>query len=98
MQSAKPISNYKRKLDAEQEKELERKNRLKKISEELEAIRLAVRLRRRAEREEYYRERGVKPGPWAWFQVLPEWLQAILLGLAISVPVIVGAIIYTSTL
>jgi hypothetical protein len=67
-------------------------------SKEAEARRLQEaeerRRARRAECDAYYLDRGVKPGPWAWYQVLPEWQQAILLGLSIAVPVvglIVGA-------
>jgi hypothetical protein len=40
--------------------------------------------RQRAEREEWYRARGVEPGPFAWFYVLPDWLRAVLVGLAIA--------------
>ena len=35
-----------------------------------------------------YRERGVEPGPLAWFRLLPDWLQPILLGLAFTAPVV----------
>ncbi len=45
------------------------------------------RARRHAERIAYYLDRSVKPGPWARFQVLPEWQQAILFGLFIAVPI-----------
>lgn len=48
----------------------------------------------RSQRESYYRQRGVEPGPWAWFGVLPDWVQAILLGLAISTPVVIAAVVY----
>ena len=41
---------------------------------------------RRAEREQAYRAKGVEPGPWAWFQVLPDLAQAALMGLAIAIP------------
>jgi hypothetical protein len=39
---------------------------------------------RRAAREQYYRDRGIEPGPWAWYQFLPEWAQAIILGVAFA--------------
>jgi hypothetical protein len=51
------------------------------------------RLAREA-RDKYYRDRGVKPGPWAWFQVLPDWLQPILVGLALTGPVVLLAALY----
>jgi hypothetical protein len=60
-------------------------------SKEAEARRLQEaeerRRARRAERDAYYLDRGVKPGPWAWYRVLPDWQQAILFGLFIAVPI-----------
>lgn len=53
--------------------------------DEREADRLARRMRRDA----YYRARGIEPGAWAWFQTIPEVWQAILMGLAFSVPLVV---------
>jgi hypothetical protein len=47
-----------------------------------------------AERDKAYRAKGVKPGPWAWFQVLPEWVQAVALGLAAPAPIIVAIVIW----
>lgn len=55
--------------------------------------RVARRVARREAREATYRERGIKPGPLAWFRVLPEWQQAVFLGLAIAAPV-VGLIVF----
>lgn len=43
----------------------------------------------RPAREAYYRARGVEPGPLAWYRVLPEWQQAIVLGLALAAPTVV---------
>jgi hypothetical protein len=68
----------------------EQEAKRKKWQEEQEA----QRQQRRAEREAYYRSRGVEPGPWAWYKVLPEWGQAVLLGLAISAPVLVIAVVF----
>jgi len=48
----------------------------------------AARAERRAERDKAYRAKGVEPGPWAWFKVLPDVTQAILLGLAFAVPAV----------
>jgi hypothetical protein len=45
------------------------------------------RAQRRAERDAYYLDRGIKPGPFAWYQLLPDWQQAILLGIACAAPV-----------
>jgi hypothetical protein len=47
-----------------------------------------------AERDKAYRAKGVKPGPWAWFRVLPEWVQAVALGLAAPAPIIVGIVVW----
>jgi hypothetical protein len=56
------------------------------------------RAARRAAREQYDRDRGVEPGPWAWYQVLPEWAQAIVLGVAFAVlPSIVLVVIVCCT-
>lgn len=53
---------------------------------ELAAADAARTAARRAERDAGYRARGVEPGPWAWFRVLPDLAQAGLWGLAIAVP------------
>lgn len=45
------------------------------------------RRRRRAERDAYYLDQGVKPGLLAWYRALPDWLQAIVLGLSLVMPV-----------
>ena len=50
------------------------------------ADRKAARAARRAARDDVYRSRGINPGPWAWFQALPEVAQAVLLGLAFALP------------
>jgi hypothetical protein len=41
---------------------------------------------RLAERDAAYRAKGVEPGPWAWFWVLPDLTQAILLGVTFAIP------------
>lgn len=51
------------------------------------------RIKKREAREEYYRSRGIEPGPWAWFQALPEFVQPILIGLAIAAPVLILALV-----
>lgn len=30
------------------------------------------------------REKGIEPGPMAWFKVLPDWIQAVLMGAGLS--------------
>ena len=35
-----------------------------------------------------YRAKGVEPGPWAWFKVLPDTVQAIMIGLAFAIPTV----------
>jgi biopolymer transport protein ExbB/TolQ len=40
----------------------------------------------RAERDAAYEARGITPGPMAWFWALPDLCQAILMGLALAVP------------
>lgn len=57
-------------------------------AEEAEEIRRRDEEReaRRAERDAYYRSRGVEPGRWAWFYLLPDWLQPILVGIALAIP------------
>ena len=45
-------------------------------------------------REEFYRDRGVEPGPMAWFKVLPDWVQPIILGVAVAIPAGVIAVVW----
>lgn len=57
--------------------------------EEARLVREKSRLRRKAERDAYYLDRGIKPGPMAWYYLLPDWARAAAIGLAIAVPVLV---------
>jgi hypothetical protein len=64
------------------------------------AIRLATqqriageKLARKLDRDAAYRARGVEPGPFAWYQVLPELGQAAVMGLALAVPVVAVVVI-----
>jgi hypothetical protein len=41
--------------------------------------------RRRAERDEAYRSRGIEPGRLAWFKSLSDLTQALILGSVFSV-------------
>jgi len=43
---------------------------------------------RRVARDAYYRGRGVEPGPLAWYRALPNWQQAIVLGVAMATPAV----------
>ncbi len=44
---------------------------------------------RRAQRDEAYRAIGIEPGPFAWYKALPDWTQALLMGLAIALPAVI---------
>jgi hypothetical protein len=52
------------------------------------AERRAAAESRKAQRDAFYRTKGVEPGPWAWFKVLPDLAHAILLELAFWVPAV----------
>ena len=45
---------------------------------------------RREARDDYYRSRGVEPGLFAWFKVLPDLVQALAFGLTLGMPILVG--------
>jgi hypothetical protein len=60
-----------------------------RLAEQTRIEREKERQRRRAVRDAYYLDRGIKPGPLAWYRVLPDWLQAIGLGLSLALPVVV---------
>jgi hypothetical protein len=72
-----------------------------KVAQERAAVRAAEREARRqqrhVERQKYYRNRGVEPGPWAWYKILPDWVQAVLMGLAISAPILIGAVVFAKS-
>jgi hypothetical protein len=59
------------------------------VTEQARIEREKERLRRKAVRDAFYLGRGVKPGPLAWYRILPDWLQAIVLGLSLGLPVAV---------
>jgi muconolactone delta-isomerase len=46
----------------------------------------------KARRDKSYRARGIEPGPFAWFKLWPEWLQATLLGLAVPSPIVMAIV------
>ncbi len=48
---------------------------------------------RRADREAELRAKGIEPGPMAWFKELPDLTQALLLGIAITIPVLVAMVL-----
>ena len=80
-------------LEAESAKLAEERRRLGEIAareraEHRIALEAARRSERRAERDMKYRAKGVEPGPWAWFKVLPDVTQALLLGLGFSMPTV----------
>jgi hypothetical protein len=41
----------------------------------------------RHSRHELYRQRGIQPGPLAWYRAMSDLTQALLLGLAFALPV-----------
>ena len=51
--------------------------------------RLELRTQRKADRDEFYRERGIEPGPFACFSLLPDWIQVVGLGLCLGGTLIV---------
>src|SRR5262245_2171504 len=55
--------------------------------ERAERRRLAKEAKRAAYLD-YLAERGVKPGPLAWFRLLPDWAQPIVIGLALALAVV----------
>jgi hypothetical protein len=67
----------------ELERTIEERNRLE---EQRRSERADSKARRREERNEYYLDRGIKPGPFAWWQLMPDWLQAIMIGLVVAKP------------
>lgn len=50
----------------------------------------AEKLRRKQIQDQYWMDRGVEPGPLAFYRAWPEWLQAITLSLMISLPLAIG--------
>jgi hypothetical protein len=79
------------KLAAEVEQCREEKLRRTRQKAQEAALRAEQTAARRAERDKAYRAMGIEPGPWAWYQALPEVQQAIVLGLAFGLPA--GAIL-----
>ena len=69
--------------EAARKLEADRRERERVLREEEEARRW-----KRALRDAYYLDRGVKPGPTAWFRILPDWVQAILMGVAGGVSIV----------
>ena len=73
--------------------ELERaEEELNRVEEQRRSERAESKARRRAERNEFYLDRGIKPGPFAWWQLMPEWLQAVMLGFVVAIPATVALV------
>ena len=66
----------------------ERRRKADELRRQRAERRAQERNRRQADRNEYYLERGVKPGPLAWYRVLPDWLQAVIIGFAAAIPAV----------
>jgi hypothetical protein len=53
----------------------------------------ALKAARRKERERWYRARGIEPNAWAWFWALPDVAQAVVVGLALSIPALILVVV-----
>jgi len=75
--------------------EAEREEARRRAAAQAEAKQVAreARAASRAEREAYLRSRGVEPGPFAWYGLLPDWGQAIVLGLTLAVPLVLFLVV-----
>lgn len=65
----------------------EKRSQRKRLAEDSRKAREEARKLRQIEWDKYYLRRGIVPGPLAWYHVLPEWAQPILLGLAFGIPI-----------
>jgi hypothetical protein len=74
------------KREREQQERAARRAKWAVEREAFRAERAAKQAARRAERDKAYRAKGVEPGPLAWFKVLPDLIQAIVLGLLLAIP------------
>lgn len=78
----------------EEKRSEERQQREAELLKQRREQRQAERERKREERNAYYLARGINPGPLAWYFVMPDWAQAITLGVAVAViPVLVIVIL-----
>jgi hypothetical protein len=81
-------SNRQDQLRKEQE-EFQEAQRLAEEKKQLRDERRAEEERlRKAQSDNYYLLRGVEPGPFAWFYVLPDWTQATIIGFCIATPIV----------
>ncbi len=79
-----------RQLEADEQEAIRERERARARARACERAERAARAeQKRQAREAYYRESGVEPGPMAWYRVLPDWQQAIVLGLAFAAPAVV---------
>lgn len=69
------------------EDEAQEKLQKKRLAAESRKLREERRMLRQVEWDRYFLRRGIEPGPLAWYYVLPEWAQPILLGLALGIPI-----------
>lgn len=53
---------------------------------------------RRSQDRDWFKARGVEPGPMAWFKVLPDWFQAIFMGLILAAVVLFVVLILSGKL
>ena len=81
-----PFAELQRRRQVEDRQREEWEAEQLRLSEQTNIEREKERRRRKAERDAYYLDRGIKPGPLAWYRVLPDWLQAVILGLSLGLP------------
>jgi predicted RNA-binding Zn-ribbon protein involved in translation (DUF1610 family) len=93
MLPTRPVEYPRRMMrDLEREQRAEQKRKHEKIEldiklEDEEACRVAFNAAEQARRDEWYRSRGAEPGSrWAWFKVLPDLVQVMIMVLVFAVP------------
>jgi hypothetical protein len=88
-------ASYLKQERLEREKHLEFQEAARIAREEGDAER---RAERRAARDRAYRSKGIEPGPFAWYKAMPDLAQALILGLAFTVPAVIILIVIVRVL
>jgi hypothetical protein len=81
-----PFAELQRRRQAEDRRREEWEVEQLRLAEQAKIEREKERRQRKAIRDAYYVDRGIKPGPLGWYRVLSDWLQAIVLGLSLALP------------
>jgi hypothetical protein len=82
-----------RQAEAHAEKQAEFARKQEELEEQERSDQLKGRIsqkrreERRREKDEYWLERGIEPGPFAWWRSLPDWVRIIAVTLGIAVPI-----------